>query len=315
MCEVEVKQSKPKTIQERAQDLENAFAQEYQKYTDGKMQRFSSMTVHRLSEAHQTGANCGCYAAGMAIDSLLNSYSKKNANPGEGNEAEKIADNFEKMAKEQYMSSIGEMFSAETLSQSINAFSKSVKDVYGKGIKAEVAEFKTPRKLETIIKLAARKGVRILIPYYAPDDTMMPGVPHRQFKEEKNKDTKPVIDQDGHALPEDMLNAHWAVVSHFEAEDTGSISITLFEGHKMINKSSVNLLNLYNSNLALGDQFDWNEYLKLSDNTEEQEAMEARKAKKSDFFEEVGKRILENVSLRGKVVLVGLEKRIEENQK
>ena len=43
--------------------------------------------------------------------------------------------------------------------------------------------------------------------------------------------------------------------------------------------------------------------------------MEARKAKKSDFFEEVGKRILENVSLRGKVVLVGLEKRIEENQK
>ena len=296
MCIETVKQSKvSEKIQKQVETLENAFAQDYQKY---KMQSFSDTAVRRLSEAQQTGANCGCYAAGMAIDSLLNSYSKTSGNPAIKNEAEIIAAEFESMAKEQKMSSIGEMFSAETLSESINVFSDFVSTKYGKRIKAEVAEFNTYRKLETIIKLAVRKGIRALIPYYVSDvSTLMPGVPN--------------LNDEGYVLPKDMYKAHWTVVSHFEVDDTGFGRITLFEGHKKLNQHPIKGLDLFKSNSALADKFDWNEYLNLSQNEEEQEAMMARKEKFGQYFMEEGETILEKVSLRGKVVLIGLGK--EEN--
>lgn len=304
MCQEMVEQSKQKTIQQRAQELQNKFEQifqGYQNYADCRMQSFDDTTVRRLSEAHQTGANCGCYATGMAIDSLVKSHSLRIRYPDGKNEPERIAAEFEKMAIEQNMSSIGEMFSAETLSESVNTFSDCVKAEYGKRIKAEVAEFKTPRKLETIIKLATQKGIRVLIPYYVLDETtLMPGVPE--------------LDQEGHVSPKDMYKAHWAVVSHFEGEGSGAITITLFEGHKKLNRHSVDLLDLYESNVALADKFDWNEYLNLSQKKkEEQEAMIARKEKCGQCFTEEGERILEKVSLRGKVVLIGLGKEIGEN--
>ena len=71
MCQEMVKQSKQKTIQERAQELQNVFAQDYQRYADKQMQPFNTMIARDLTEVGQTGANCGCYAAGMAMKQKL----------------------------------------------------------------------------------------------------------------------------------------------------------------------------------------------------------------------------------------------------
>lgn len=265
--------------------------------------------TQRLIAAKQEGPTCGCYATGMIIESLTDwreEWKKRNVDGEEvvpfdeisvkENDSVQIARAFEDTAKSLGLSSLGEMFSAETLAYAINRFA----GLNRANILAKHMEFDTEAKLYRIINLAAQKGVRVMIPYFAGFD-LKPTIPagkERDFGEKL-------------VIPSQMYRAHWTAVNAIDTK-SGTVEVNLYEGNNTLNTQMIRLQDLFVSNMSLGSWFDWGNYLKKESETkapaivaEERAAVEARKVAFPGPFKAGETGLLEEASLRGKVVLVG----------
>lgn len=132
----------------------------------------------------QDGPNCGCFAAGMAIASLIRirevekqTTSYKAAYTSEDTKEQVIefgnalAKAIQRTAQDQHLSAIGEMFDAKALAETINLVLKDsaiVGENKARKYHAKVAQFSDEKQLNNILTRADAMGVRVLIPYYSP---------------------------------------------------------------------------------------------------------------------------------------------------
>ena len=215
--------------------------------------------TQRLIAAKQQGPTCGCYATGMVIESLTDwreEWKKRNVDGEEvvpfdeisvmENDSVQIARAFEDTAKSLGLSSLGEMFSAETLAYAINRFA----GLNGANILAKHMEFDTEAKLYRIINLATQKGVRVMIPYFAGFD-LKPTIPAGKARDFWKK----------LVIPSQMHRAHWTAVNAIDTK-SGTVEVNLYEGNNTLNTQIIRLQDLFVSNMSLGSWFDWGNYLK-----------------------------------------------------
>lgn len=220
----------------------------------------------------QSGANCGMYAAAMAIRSLLT------AKNGEVEQKiDDIAMALQAEVVEKGLSALGEMYDAEKLADAINRFlgtitsgtkaPRSAKERYH----AQAITVDSEENFKTLLSECTKRGLRVLVPYLAYGSECKPG----EFKVEakENKKAK-IIPLDGSGEPEDcgtgasdegdetvkargMDNAHWCMV--YESDSDGNVK--LVEGHGTLQNATV--VDLFQSNASLVSVFDWRGYLIL----------------------------------------------------
>ena len=212
----------------------------------------------------QDEANCGCFAAGMAIASLIRiptvakntdqawytQYAFRTAKSEAETFGSRLAKSIQENAKKELLSSVGEMFDANSLVTAINTVLQAEEYLpAGKAGKymAKAVPFYTSEQLAGLLTRASAKGVRVLIPYYSQNEApaLMPG---------------------GTTVPaEQMSNAHWGVVSCQRIPSVASSasrlaptsSVYLYEGHKTAIRQRCTIADVARSNLCLGDRMNW----------------------------------------------------------
>lgn len=216
----------------------------------------------------QDGANCGCFAAGMAIASLIRirevekqtdqAWYQEYAFPAVQLKVKQfgqdLAKSIESIAQQQFLSSVGEMFDADSLVEATNMVLQDTsvlpRTKVGK-YKAKAAQFHTPEQLAELLTRATAMGVRVLIPYYSQNEA-------------------PARTPDGNPVPaEQMSNAHWGVVSCKKIPSVASSALRLeanspvylHEGHETAIRQRCTIEDVARSNLCLGDIMNWNPYI------------------------------------------------------
>ncbi len=251
MSETPFEEQRKKTEKQRYDTTyRDQTTQKSEGYDPRVMDAFSARRPRELTAAKQSGANCGCFAAGMAIEALIRDCAKEDYEERVGNRwPDVMAAEIEAIAREKNLSAVGEMFSADMLAEAVRSFSTMINTStvelkpgeLAPGIKvhAETASFDNVESLKKIITQATQKGIKVLIPYYA-GEALMPARTH------------------GNVSPQNMDSAHWAIIS--EVLDQ-SAYVTLFEGNQIINGVRIRLTELVKSNECLGDYFDWTAFL------------------------------------------------------
>lgn len=283
----------------------------------------------------QNGANCGCFAAGMAIASLIPMSQVKNLHESHKRESKLheaesdmvwfsnfVAKKIQDTAQELNLSAIGEMFDAKALMTTINCVLENA-DVVGRKSAgkylAKPAPCHSPKQLAELLTRASAMGVRVLIPYYS-------------------QASAPVLTSDGTQVPAaQMSHAHWSVVSPYPlGSSLGEIRnstapplslvptslVYLYEGHTAAIRMRYTIDQVARSNRCLGAAMDWNSYLNTRTRTERQETITALRKRTSNtpssFQNAAGVRwlnsdiaynrnehLFETVKLRGQAILIG----------
>lgn len=274
----------------------------------------------------QDGPNCGCFAAGMAIASLIRirevekhtdqawypEYAIPEVQSKVKQFGQDLAKSIESIAQQQFLSSVGEMFDAKALAETINLVLKDSAIVgQNKAGKyhAKVAQFSDEEQLNSILTRADAMGVRVLIPYYSTR-------------------AQPTLMSETDTKADKMSHAHWSVMSRYPLENTrfstpsiDPSKVYIYEGQNRAIKMDVLLSQVAQSNLSLGDSMDWNAYLDTC-NPSVQQATIARLRNRvgqtpSPFRNEADvpwlggaaykseQKLFENVNLRGRIILIG----------
>lgn len=220
-----------------------------------------------ITLVRQDGANCGCFAAGMAIASLIpksqvaqlhKSYkSKFKPNEDESDTvwfSNFVAKRIQDTAQKLNLSAIGEMFDAKALMTTINCVLENT-DVVGRKSAGKYLAKPAPchslKQLAELLTRASAMGVRVLIPYYS-------------------QASAPVLTSDGTQVPAaQMSHAHWSVVSPYPlGSSLGEIRnstapplslvptslVYLYEGHTAAIKQHCTIADVAQSNLCLGNR-------------------------------------------------------------
>lgn len=201
-----------------------------------------------ITLVEQDGANCGCFAAGMAVASLIRApWNVSKSTPDDAPEkyAVAVAKGIEGIAIRDGLSAVGEMFDANSLVTAINTVLQAKEclpsEKAGKYM-AKVAQFHTPEQLTELLTRAKSLGVRVLIPYFAGDRTL--------------PNTKP-------CQPETMYRAHWCCASLVSGDEQKSLpQVHIYEGNSMV-KKPVSLSDVFQSNAALSEKMDWDSYYQI----------------------------------------------------
>lgn len=217
-----------------------------------------------ITLVEQDGANCGCFAAGMAVASLIRApwnVSKSTLDDAPEKYAVAVAKGIEGIAIRDGLSAVGEMFDANSLVTAINTVLQAKEclpsEKAGKYM-AKVAQFYTPEQLAELLTRASAMGVRVLIPYYSQNEA-------------------PAVMPDETKVPaEEMYCAHWGVMSRYPigssrgplSNSTASTSqlepdslVHLYEGHETAIKQRCMIADVAQSNLCLGDTMNWTSYI------------------------------------------------------
>lgn len=328
--------------------VENSFIRIQEKYQNKATEIMSFSGVHeyndmteKIIETEQTGSNCGCFASGMALWSFIKDKASfmESVESKNGEKYKKICEMVEsyyknkmrestekptddeknisiisliiqEIAKENGLSSIGEMFSVSALEESINLCGFTLNN--GRQLIAKEADFNTPKELEKIVKQATSQHIRVLFPYQLMVEGDDVGLPDYDGAMEVFKKAS----SDGKQVARFALDnnfAHWAVI-----EDVDEKGIYfLYEGNRVLKtdkgeRKGTELIDLYYANRALSDGYLWDDYLK--ENPETKKDLESRleilkgKNQQDKVFREHGDRWIEKVDLRGKILLIGLKK-------
>ena len=274
----------------------------------------------------QDGANCGCFAAGMAIASLIRirevekqtdqAWYQEYAFPAVQLKVKQfgqdLAKSIESIAQQQFLSSVGEMFDAKALAETINLILKDSAIVgQNKAGKyhAKVAQFSDEEQLNSILTRADAMGVRVLIPYYSTR-------------------AQPTLMSETDTKADKMSHAHWSVMSRYPLENTcfstpsiDPSKVYIYEGQNRAIKMDVLLSQVAQSNLSLGDSMDWNAYLDTCNPSVQQATIAGLRNRvgqtPSPFRNEADvpwlggaaykseQKLFENVNLRGRIILIG----------
>lgn len=249
----------------------------------------------QIASVHQDGVNCGCFAAAMAIASLLH------VSPAE---TSLIAHHIQEIAEKNAVSATGELFDADALAAAVNTYCTDKVDqaTLDRKLLAKSLDFSSKDQLVQMLLIAKQRGVKALMAYFS-DDHAQPTMPSQSTAD---------LGVDGHVLPKEMFRAHWAVVNIQEVQ--GVQQIVLTEGSQLTDLHTFGVDALYGSNMSLGDSFNWTHFLD-DGNTQYRPAVALREAKKQQFtrlrldmknpFE--GGPEVEKVNLRGKIVFIGHE--------
>lgn len=270
---------------------------------------FANNNTQTVTETLQSGANCGCYAAAMAMWALT--YRPNDTESiCDGLitlEVQDIAEELQNVAMQNGLSSLGEMFDAGALAGAINLYSQLLipehLEAGGKKreILAKMGSFNSLERFRAIIDGAGRLGLNVLVPYFSVESR--PWVPD-------------ISDRggDGLATPKEMQHAHWCVIQKDENN-----MVFLYEGHrksfiKGISRD-MSIERLFDSNMSLGDEFDWEDFLKNDSDGENRNLVRERmnrisadRIMDSPFIEDGGGALREIANLRGRVVLVGIKR-------
>lgn len=278
-----------------------------------------------ITLVEQDGANCGCFAAGMAVASLIRApwnVSKSTLDDAPEKYAVAVAKGIEGIAIRDGLSAVGEMFDANSLVTAINTVLQAKEclpsEKAGKYM-AKVAQFYTPEQLAELLTRASAMGVRVLIPYYSQNEA-------------------PAVMPDETKVPaEEMYCAHWGVMSRYPigssrgplSNSTASTSqlepdslVHLYEGHETAIGSRCTIDQVARSNHCLGDAMDWNSYLNTLSRIKRSKAITALQKRtqgnpasfteatdvrwlNSDNDYNPNQHLFETVNLRGQVILIG----------
>ena len=284
---------------------------------------FKTKKHHRtITQIKQDGANCGCFAAGMAIASLIRAPWNKALARDEAlamyeadtmDYAVAIAKGIEDIAINDGLSTIGEMFDADALTDAINK-ALSRKEILGQSkankYHAVTATFSSDSQLKEILQRASQKRVRVLLPYWAGDGC--------QPETCINPETR-IIEK---CKPEDMFCAHWCGIKLAESSQTEA-TVQLYEGNQSATSTYFDISSLANSNFCLSDQMYWKGYFDiLTDNNEILSITKALRSRASKLKKPPFKQIfideseqqwnssssippIEIANLRNKVILIG----------
>lgn len=226
----------------------NTSAQAYQPIEE-ELRRFGQSTPGHIVQTFQAVPNCGCMAAAMAIHSI--EHKEITSRLRDTQEIKRHQDNiFDLAGRIQtwgtvgFQTAIGEMFDAECLERTINAYASD------KPFLAKTCSFQDADRMRIILRECGKKGIRVLLPYYAAAD-MVPTVPRPE-----NGD----IGADGKVRQDKMVNAHWAVLTDYTPRNDPRYDLVgMFEGNGAIMGRGINLEQLVASNMSLGDMFSWND--------------------------------------------------------
>ena len=323
----------------------NSIQEKYQKEA-AEMMRFSGVheyndMTEEIIETEQTGSNCGCFASGMALwsfikdkasfmESVKSKYAEKYKKicemvenyykDNESGSTEEPTDDeknisiisliIQEVAKENGLSSVGEMFSVSALEESINICGFTLNN--GRQLIAKAADFNTPKELEKIVKQATSQHIRVLFPYQLIVEGNDMGLPDYDGAMEVFKKASSDGKQAARFAPDNNL-AHWAVIGNVDEKGI----YFLYEGNRVLKtdkgkRKGTELIDLYYANRALSDGYLWDDYLK--EHPETKKDLEGRleklkgKNQQDEVFREHGDIWIEKVDLRGKILLIGLKK-------
>lgn len=241
-------------------------------------------TGTKYTDADQSGLNCGCFAAGMAIfnhfptetrakmieelkayvgQDMVDKARETNEQDFEVNDVSYIAMAIEKTATEKGYSSFGEMFSANALVKSVNET-----DILRKnGVEAHEMTWEKEEESHSKMEEEKKEGGFFLVPYFVGDDSYRPRLAisekkeSKEYKEQIIKQIKIVLDDDLLVRPEYMYRAHWATL---EFDEDGSFRF--YEGNRLAKKkcekeAKPKLTKLYKSNGLLNKTIDLSAFL------------------------------------------------------
>lgn len=253
-----------------------------------------SVLQKKLMLIRQTGANCGMFAAAMALADLLGGDYKT--------QGEMIAGKLEMDMKEKGYSAIGEAFDANLLAEAINDFCNEIGEA-GTGIRAEIKTFDSMEEMQTIFNEAEEGKAYVLFPYYA------------------NMDFSPVNPlYAGQATAGDMYRAHWSVIENIQEGNGENGRLHILEGCGKIFNGPDNsyldldnrLQQLFDSNMLLGEAMNWNVYFALDAGSKAEFACSRRywnylwtlggNIHPTRYLDIVN--LFEKVNLRGRAVLI-----------
>lgn len=233
---------------------------------------------HKVTPTLQTGANCGLFAAAMAIKSLLTPYKD-----GAKMIIPQIAHRLQTNVTSNGLSALGEMYDAEKLAEAINQFLCTITSGAHKHHNAEeryhaqAITVDSEEKFKALLGECTRRGLRVLVPYLACGERDMPGwfdVTKKTEGTEKTMLTVKYSDQDSDQVIEEtvgivsgskteeilksewMDNAHWCMVYELEADG----NVKMVEGNHDF-AHTVSFERLFQSNKSLVSNFDWRGYL------------------------------------------------------
>lgn len=252
-----------------------------------------------ITVIEQTGANCGIFAAAMAISALTGQTKS---------ETKELANEIELTAKNMGLSTIGEIFDAEAFSHILNYFFTNQNNRYSCNLLAKTIDFDSVETLKQLLEKANEHGVKILLPYYAKNAKPI-------FPDEKD------MTEDGKVGPEKMSHTHWAVVHLLNEQGPNpqmnstrasfsDARVELLEGRKRLRNKQYNLAHIYASNNALGDTFSWTDYLKENPNNEAELSIsnKAAAANIREIYKDQTNeppKLLQKTNLREKLILIG----------
>lgn len=280
----EIKETAPaQHIQQERQHFDQTFIPPYNTDLAPHEQRGFQPRQYLL----QDGANCGAFASSLAVLSLAKfaAASEQREKAEEGAQlGHEIAEDIQETARLLGLSSVGEFFSAENLVATLNA----TPTMAANGLLAKLGTFDTPEQLLEILTEAQSRGVKVLVAYYAGDSC------------------EPRTEEHGIQAAE-MCNAHWSLINGVDGD-----SVSIAESNQsMLRPVGINAL--FRSNQTLLGQFDWSGYLgglPAGEAAETLRMMGPRLGTGSIEKKEAkdGTHYNEKASLRGKVVLIGVDK-------
>ena len=278
--------------------------------------RFSALrTIARpkpITAAKQDGCNCGCFASGIALASLMRpDFIAKATEYSEAYHehqdrlrdfANQMSKDLQTLAKIRHLSADGEMFSAQALTDTINCylhssisneppgFQTTLQEFLankGPNFQAFTLSFDTQERLQTILQAAQDKGARVLFPYFA-GERLMP------------------FSKAGTAPPQEMGQAHWCNLQL----SSGSDAVEMTESNMIQVHTPLQVQKLFASNQYLGDKFDWTSFCEhYSKGAHYHFLVQNRLQHAHNAFTNITvinkPHIMEHVDLRGKLILIG----------
>lgn len=264
-----------------------------------------------ITATRQDGCNCGCFASGIALASLMRpAFIAKATEYSEAYHehqdllrdfANQMSKDLQTLAKMRHLSADGEMFSAQALTDAINhylhfsilneplGFQTSLQEFLankGPYFQAFTLSFDTQERLQTILQAARDKGARVLFPYFA--------IP-----------TLEPFSTNGTAPPQEMGQAHWCNLQL----SSGSDAVEMTESNMMKVHALFQVQALFASNQYLGNQFDWTSFCEEYSEDAYYSLVQERSQHVSKAFTQVSMEdkphLMEHVDLRGKLILIG----------
>ena len=268
MCQDQMQRQTQRQI-----DTHQQLMQEIEMHHEFKGFQLQQSSSHSKMFLEQDGANCGAFASAMAVMSLTDSTYTQ----GKG-----IAHELQQHAINNSLSSIGEFFDANALSDTLNAYFTDNK----LNLLAKVVDFDSPKRLDMILSNAHAKGIKVLVSFYSDDNA---GPLDRSGKHVEGK-----------AQASYMKNAHWALLDTYY-QGNGQPKVTFSEGNNLSHRQ-YSMTELYDSNQALSDEFDWKFFMMDPANKDSQRAVQNRQTNRPDVVSDV---FVEKVNLRGKIIFIG----------